>query len=366
MDASSAVDAARANLGEQERLHLAQADLFDLPFDEGAFDRVLCFGVLQHTPDPRRAFLTASRVRRVARRRRLPQAAVRRPLVGEDPVAAAHDAPAARSAPPDRRVVRAALAACRHASRARSEARPLPDGGRALLELHRAATRSTRTSSSPGQCSTPSTPLARATTSRRRSRRCRLGAEAGLATPTSVTAGTGSSSPDDADVEQVRHAAAPEQAPHDGAAATPPVQRLDANDLETAEERRRANPRRASAGAASGGSSRRSRGSGRSRARDPPRSASSRRRGRRARAVATSSCIVGSSCSSSRCSTTSTRNTTSKEPSGKGDGRSSATSTPRKRSSDAKRARVAAAEPAENSSPWAAIPRRKRCASRSP
>lgn len=61
VDASSAVDATRANLGEHERLHLAQADLFDLPFDEGAFDRVLCFGVLQHTPDPRRAFLTASR-----------------------------------------------------------------------------------------------------------------------------------------------------------------------------------------------------------------------------------------------------------------------------------------------------------------
>ena len=61
VDASSAVDAAGANLGAQDRLHLAQADLFDLPFDEGAFDRVLCFGVVQHTPDPRRAFLTASR-----------------------------------------------------------------------------------------------------------------------------------------------------------------------------------------------------------------------------------------------------------------------------------------------------------------
>jgi SAM-dependent methyltransferase len=58
VDASSAVDATRANLGEHERLHLAQADLFDLPFERGAFDRVLCYGVLQHTPDPRRAFLT--------------------------------------------------------------------------------------------------------------------------------------------------------------------------------------------------------------------------------------------------------------------------------------------------------------------
>jgi SAM-dependent methyltransferase len=61
VDASSAVDAARANLGDHPRLRLAQADLFDLPFAEGAFDRVLCFGVLQHTPDPRRAFVAVAR-----------------------------------------------------------------------------------------------------------------------------------------------------------------------------------------------------------------------------------------------------------------------------------------------------------------
>jgi SAM-dependent methyltransferase len=60
VDASSAVDATRANLGDAERLHLAQADLFDLPLERGAFDRVLCFGVLQHTPDPRRAFLAVA------------------------------------------------------------------------------------------------------------------------------------------------------------------------------------------------------------------------------------------------------------------------------------------------------------------
>jgi SAM-dependent methyltransferase len=58
VDASSAVDAARENLGDHARVHLAQADLFDLPFEEGVFDRVLCYGVLQHTPDPRRAFTT--------------------------------------------------------------------------------------------------------------------------------------------------------------------------------------------------------------------------------------------------------------------------------------------------------------------
>jgi SAM-dependent methyltransferase len=58
VDASSAVEAAQANLGDSPRLQLAQADLFDLPFEPASFDRVLCFGVLQHTPDPRRAFLT--------------------------------------------------------------------------------------------------------------------------------------------------------------------------------------------------------------------------------------------------------------------------------------------------------------------
>jgi SAM-dependent methyltransferase len=57
VDASSAVDACRANLGDHPRLHLAQADLFALPFEPGSFDRVLCYGVLQHTPDPRLAFL---------------------------------------------------------------------------------------------------------------------------------------------------------------------------------------------------------------------------------------------------------------------------------------------------------------------
>jgi SAM-dependent methyltransferase len=58
VDTSSAVDAAHSNLGDHERLHLAQADLFDLPFERGSFDRVLCYGVLQHTPDPRGAFVT--------------------------------------------------------------------------------------------------------------------------------------------------------------------------------------------------------------------------------------------------------------------------------------------------------------------
>jgi SAM-dependent methyltransferase len=56
VDASSAVDACATNIGPHERLRIVQADLFDLPFTPGSFDRVFCYGVLQHTPDPERAF----------------------------------------------------------------------------------------------------------------------------------------------------------------------------------------------------------------------------------------------------------------------------------------------------------------------
>ena len=56
VDASTAVDACRETCGDHPRLALAQADLHALPFRPGSFDRVFCFGVLQHTPDPERAF----------------------------------------------------------------------------------------------------------------------------------------------------------------------------------------------------------------------------------------------------------------------------------------------------------------------
>src|SRR2546428_560604 len=59
VDASSAVKACRETVGD--RATIVQADLFDLPFPEGSFDRVFCYGVLQHTPDPRAAFLTIVR-----------------------------------------------------------------------------------------------------------------------------------------------------------------------------------------------------------------------------------------------------------------------------------------------------------------
>jgi SAM-dependent methyltransferase len=56
VDASTAVDACRETCGGHPALSIVQADLHALPFRPGSFDRVFCFGVLQHTPDPERAF----------------------------------------------------------------------------------------------------------------------------------------------------------------------------------------------------------------------------------------------------------------------------------------------------------------------
>jgi SAM-dependent methyltransferase len=56
-DYSSAVDACWANHRLHPRLCVVQADVYHPPFARDAFDFVYCFGVLQHTPDPRAAFL---------------------------------------------------------------------------------------------------------------------------------------------------------------------------------------------------------------------------------------------------------------------------------------------------------------------
>ena len=62
VDATSAVEACRETVGDAATI--VRADLFDLPFPEESFDRVFCYGVLQHTPDPRGAFLTIVRYAR--------------------------------------------------------------------------------------------------------------------------------------------------------------------------------------------------------------------------------------------------------------------------------------------------------------
>ncbi len=51
VDYSSAVDVNRRNNASYgERLQLAQASIYELPFADNSFDKVFCLGVLQHTP----------------------------------------------------------------------------------------------------------------------------------------------------------------------------------------------------------------------------------------------------------------------------------------------------------------------------
>lgn len=61
VDASQAVDANWNNNGHYPNLSLCQASLYELPFPKGYFDKVFCFGVLQHTPDVALAFATIAK-----------------------------------------------------------------------------------------------------------------------------------------------------------------------------------------------------------------------------------------------------------------------------------------------------------------
>lgn len=55
VDYSNAVEANFRNNGPNARLHLFQASIYELPFAPSQFDKVFCFGVLQHTPDFRKS-----------------------------------------------------------------------------------------------------------------------------------------------------------------------------------------------------------------------------------------------------------------------------------------------------------------------
>ena len=57
MDLSRAVEAAKDLTGEWPGVSVVQGDLLRLPFAVGSFDQIYSLGVLDHTPDPRRAFL---------------------------------------------------------------------------------------------------------------------------------------------------------------------------------------------------------------------------------------------------------------------------------------------------------------------
>jgi SAM-dependent methyltransferase len=51
VDYSNAVEANFKNNGPSDRLKLFQASIYEMPFEKESFDKVFCFGVLQHTPD---------------------------------------------------------------------------------------------------------------------------------------------------------------------------------------------------------------------------------------------------------------------------------------------------------------------------
>ena len=52
VDYSNAVEANFKNNGHhKDRFHLYQASVYDMPFAKAQFDKVFCFGVIQHTPD---------------------------------------------------------------------------------------------------------------------------------------------------------------------------------------------------------------------------------------------------------------------------------------------------------------------------
>ena len=55
-DLSSAIDAAYRLHGARPNVHLAQGDIFKPPVRPAIADRLYTFGVVQHTPDPERAF----------------------------------------------------------------------------------------------------------------------------------------------------------------------------------------------------------------------------------------------------------------------------------------------------------------------
>jgi SAM-dependent methyltransferase len=60
IDVTTAIDSAYRNIGGVDNVHLAQADLFALPFRHHTFDLAYSIGVLHHTPDPPAAFASVA------------------------------------------------------------------------------------------------------------------------------------------------------------------------------------------------------------------------------------------------------------------------------------------------------------------
>lgn len=56
LDYSDAVDANHAMNGNKPNVLIAQGDIYAIPFKRMVADKLICIGVLQHLPDPRKAF----------------------------------------------------------------------------------------------------------------------------------------------------------------------------------------------------------------------------------------------------------------------------------------------------------------------
>lgn len=56
IDYSTAVKINRKYNGAKKNVTILQADIYNLPVKKHHFDKVLCIGVLQHTPDPEKSF----------------------------------------------------------------------------------------------------------------------------------------------------------------------------------------------------------------------------------------------------------------------------------------------------------------------
>ncbi|WP_299380493.1 methyltransferase domain-containing protein [uncultured Kiloniella sp.] len=61
-DYSQAVEPNYASNGQHPNLLLVQGNIYEMPFEKAFFDKVFCFGVLQHTPDPETSFKSLVRM----------------------------------------------------------------------------------------------------------------------------------------------------------------------------------------------------------------------------------------------------------------------------------------------------------------
>jgi SAM-dependent methyltransferase len=61
-DFSDAITANRMNNGHYRNVCFFRGDINDLPIPAGTVDKVLCLGVLQHTPDPKQSFLSLAKL----------------------------------------------------------------------------------------------------------------------------------------------------------------------------------------------------------------------------------------------------------------------------------------------------------------